>query len=257
MRSSGTPLDTESLSPLEIDALKDRERLGRDEGAPSYLARIGTRGRFRLLAEDLALLRHLAPRRTDRVLDAGCGVGRHTLKMAPLVSHVTAGDFSKGAITVLAAEVERRGIRNVDVRVADVCALPEDLAGFDALVSSEVLQHVPSAAERRRAMRGFHRALRPGGRCVVNVLCWNRRVAQARDGLWSDGGGYCHYFTPAELRELFEDAGFRGVTLHGLLVMPGRLARRLPLAFARLEAALSASTAFAGAGRFLIGVGTA
>jgi 2-polyprenyl-3-methyl-5-hydroxy-6-metoxy-1,4-benzoquinol methylase len=257
VRHQRIPLDIESLTPREIAAFKELERAGRDVGAPSYLQRIGSRGAFRLHAEDLALLRHIAPRPEQRVLDAGCGVGRHALMVAARVRHVTGVDFSRVALKVLSREAARRNLQNLEVRLADVCAVPEDLLGFDTVYSSEVLQHVPSAAERQRALRGFHRTLRPGGRCIVNVLCWNRRVREARDGLWSDGGGYCHYFAPAELRDLFEAAGFRDVTLHGLLITPGTLTRHLPTSFARWEARLSSWRFLAGIGRFLIGVGRA
>lgn len=251
-----TPLDVDALSPAEIAALKESERAGRDAGAPRYLDAIRSRGAFRLRAEDLVVLRCIAPRSRDRVLDAGCGVGRHALRVAPRAAHVTGVDFSAEALRVLAEEAARRGITNVDVSTADVCALPASLGRFDVVYSSEVLQHVPSHAERLAAMRGFHARLEPGGRCIVNVLCWNARVRGAKDGFWA-GGSFCHYTTPGELRALFEEAGFRGVGLHGLLVAPGSLTRHLPPSFALLEAGLSAVPFLAGAGRFVVGVGRA
>lgn len=257
MRPPFTLPDTEALSPEQIAALKQRERTGRDAGASSYLERIGSRGPFRLRAEDLTLLRHVAPRFGQRVLDAGSGVGRHSLLLAPRVSLVTCVDFSEQALRVLAAEARRRAIANLELRTADVCDLPADLGTFDTVVSSEVLQHVPSEKERLKALRGFHRVLHPGGRCVVNVVCWNRRVREAKDGFWSNGGTYCHYFTPAELRAMLELSGFRRVSLHGLLITPGSLTRRLPSSLAYLESALSSFSFMAGAGRFLIGVGFA
>lgn len=255
MHRQSVPFDADVLPEREIAAFKELERTGGDAGASSYLERLRSRGRFRLRAEDLTLYRHVSPHPEEHVLDAGSGVGRHALVFAARVRRITCVDFSAAALRVLRRDAERRMLRNVEVRLADVCHLPDDLGPFDTVFSSEVLHHVPSAAERLKAMQGFHRVLRPGGRCVVNVLC--RHVRQAKDGLWSDDGGYCHYFTPADLRGMFEEAGFSRVSIHGSLITPGGLTRHLPMSLAYLEAGLSSWAFLAGMGRFVIGVGTA
>jgi 2-polyprenyl-3-methyl-5-hydroxy-6-metoxy-1,4-benzoquinol methylase len=252
---AGTGFDADRLPPEEIERLKQKEREGRDAGADSYLARIHARGRFRIHAEDLTIARHLAPRPTDQVLDAGAGVGRHALRLAPRVRRVVCLDFSAEALRVLRDDAARLGLVNIETRVADVCAIDEDLAGFDTVFISEVLQHVPSEAERLKAMEGFHRALRPGGRCVVNVLCWNPRARRAKDGISPTSGSYVHYSTPAEVRDWFVRAGFEGVSVHGMLLLPGRVTRRLPPGMAWIEAALSGVAPLAGMAAYLIGVG--
>ena len=164
-------------------------------------------------------------------------------------------DFSARALQVLSDEAHRRGITNLETRAADLCELPEDLRGFDVVYSSEVFQHIPSHSERLKALENLHRALRPGGRCVVCVRCWNRRASGPKDGIRSNI--YYHYFTPAELRELFEAAGFRGVTVHGQVLLPGRLGRYLPPAAAAIEVSLSRFGMLASLGRFIIAVGEA
>jgi SAM-dependent methyltransferase len=245
------------LSPEDVERLRRREREGRDAGAQHYLEAIGSRGAFRLRAEDLTLIRHIAPRPHHRVLDAGSGVGRHALRLAPRVASLVALDFSAETLRVLAEEAARRGLRNLETRTGDVCDLPADLGGFDTVYCSEVLQHVPTHALRLAALGGFRRVLRPGGRCVVNVLCWNRRVKGDKDGFWDANGAYRHYATPAEVRGWFDEAGFRRVSLHGLLIAPGSITRRLPASLAFMEARLSTIPMLAGAGRFVIGVGQA
>ena len=52
------------------------------------------------------------------------------------------------------------------VRHADVTALPFATARFDAVLSLDVLEHVP---DYRAALREFARVLRPGGTCVLSV----------------------------------------------------------------------------------------
>jgi len=52
------------------------------------------------------------------------------------------------------------------LRFADVTALPFESDSFDAVLSLDVLEHVP---DYRAAVREFARVLRPGGQCVLSV----------------------------------------------------------------------------------------
>lgn len=52
------------------------------------------------------------------------------------------------------------------LRFADVTALPFQTASFDALLSLDVLEHVP---DHRAALREFARVLKPGATCVLSV----------------------------------------------------------------------------------------
>lgn len=52
------------------------------------------------------------------------------------------------------------------LRFGDATALPFAAARFDAVLSLDVLEHVP---DYRAALREFARVLRPGGRCVLSV----------------------------------------------------------------------------------------
>src|SRR5262245_13666395 len=172
-----SPSRTATLSPPdEVALVKERERAGRDLGARTYLEKLEhSRGPFRFRAEIRTLVHFIAPRRGQDVLDAGSGVGRYALDVAPRVRRLVCADLSPVALDVLRERAAAQGLANIETRVCDLADLPGELGPFDTIYSSEVLQHVPGYDEHMRVMRALHRALKPGGRCLVNVVCWNRR----------------------------------------------------------------------------------
>jgi SAM-dependent methyltransferase len=100
-----------------------------------------------------------------RVLDGGCGMGRHARQMAPHAAHVVAVDFS-AAIDQAARNVAE--CRNVDCIQADLFHLPLAPASFDLVYSMGVVHHV---ADTDGAVARLARCLKPGGRMRV-YLYW-------------------------------------------------------------------------------------
>jgi malonyl-CoA O-methyltransferase len=100
-----------------------------------------------------------------RVVDLGCGTGRHALWLAAAGAEVTAVDFSAGMIAEASAKPGGQRVRFV---VHDLHApLPLADGAFDMAVSGLVLEHL-------RDLRSFfgemHRVVRPGGRAVVSAM---------------------------------------------------------------------------------------
>jgi ubiquinone/menaquinone biosynthesis C-methylase UbiE len=112
-----------------------------------------------------------------KVLDLGCGTGRHALWLAGAGAAVTAVDFSERML----AEARRKpGADAVDFVAHDLHEpLPLPSESFDLLVSGLVLEHIrelePFFAESRRV-------LRPAGRAVISAMhpAMFLRGAQAR-----------------------------------------------------------------------------
>ncbi|MCM3922707.1 methyltransferase domain-containing protein [Frankia sp. AiPs1] len=100
----------------------------------------------------------------DDVLDVGCGPGYLAAAVAPRVHSVTAVDVSRGA---LACARVLNPAPNLDYVTVD-----EFIRGgrdVDVVYSVAVVQHLTDEVFAR-ALRGWHAALRPGGRLLVHVV---------------------------------------------------------------------------------------
>lgn len=103
--------------------------------------------------------------RGNKVLDLGCGTGRHASWLAHAGADVTAIDFSEGML----AEARRKpGAASIRFVIHDLHQrLPFDDGAFDAVVSGLVMEHL-------RDLEAFfseaHRVLKPSGRAVVSGM---------------------------------------------------------------------------------------
>ncbi|MGE0652431.1 MAG: class I SAM-dependent methyltransferase [Alphaproteobacteria bacterium] len=95
-----------------------------------------------------------------RVLDLGCGVGRHALLFAELGLDVYAMDGSATGVSHLAEEARRAG-HCIDVRIGMMTDLPYDDAAFDYVLAFNVIYHGDGTVVRR-AIAEIARVLRPG-----------------------------------------------------------------------------------------------
>jgi SAM-dependent methyltransferase len=82
-------------------------------------------------------LKALPLRKTDHVLDIGCGPGRLTTQIAPLVAKVTAMDSAERMLECCRRNVEERGLTNVETRLLDwfdttAC---DQLGTFDVVIA--------------------------------------------------------------------------------------------------------------------------
>lgn len=112
----------------------------------------------------------------DRVLDLGCGAGRHAFAMLRKGADVIALDYSMPEIESVTAMFRAMreegevpaGAQAVAVR-GDAYRLPFPDASFDVIVAAEVLEHLHDDA---RAFAELERVLKPGGRIAVTVPRW-------------------------------------------------------------------------------------
>lgn len=104
--------------------------------------------------------------RGKRVLDAGCGTGRHAYFAALAGADVTGVDLSD-AIDVARRNTEPTGrVRTIQ---ADLYDLPFPPESFDVVYSLGVLHHLP---DPEGAFRNILRYLKPGGEARIYLYWW-------------------------------------------------------------------------------------
>jgi SAM-dependent methyltransferase len=116
----------------------------------------------------------LGLRAGDKVLDLGCGFGRHAFEAARRGASVVALDAGRdeveGVAATFAAMVEAGelapGSLHANVVQGDALHLPFPDATFDRVICSEVLEHIP---DDLAAMSELTRVLRPGGTMAITV----------------------------------------------------------------------------------------
>jgi SAM-dependent methyltransferase len=109
--------------------------------------------------------RHVFDFVRGRVLDIGCGAGRHSLEAERRGLDVVAIDVSPGAIEVC----RRRGVR--DVRLLPLVAVDASLGAFDtALMMCGNFGLVGTAEDAVHVLRVLHAMMPPAGRIVLDSV---------------------------------------------------------------------------------------
>ena len=147
-----------------------------------------------------------------RVLDAGCGSGRHLCESFRTPGVDVAGvdlnrdDLGKarGFLSLMAKEQKGLWL----VAQADVTKLPFAGGSFDVVICSEVLEHIE---DNRTAVAELVRVLKPIGDLVVTVpRFWPERICWAISRAYHrEPGGHIRIYRKGELMSLLEAAGVR------------------------------------------------
>jgi SAM-dependent methyltransferase len=161
----------------------------------------------------------------DRVLDLGCGAGRHAFEAYRRGARVIAADLDlkelapvSDMFAAMRAEGETRPPAQAAAVTADATRLPFPDGSFDGIIVAEMLEHIPNDTA---ALKEIARVLRPGGTVAVTVPAWlPERVCWALSAQYHEvPGGHVRIFTRAELTAKLTAAGLTptgGHHAHGL-----------------------------------------
>ena len=141
----------------------------------------------------------------DRVLDLGCGGGRHAFEAARRGARVVALDTDQAELdrvtATFAAMTEAGELPDGAAGRAvagDATRIPFPDGAFDKVIAAEVLEHLPAD---QVAMNEIARVLRPGGMAAVTVPSWlpERICWRLSEDYHNVEGGHIRIFTRREL----------------------------------------------------------
>ena len=154
-----------------------------------------------------------------RILDVGCGSGRHMGAVLRMEHTLVVGadkeikDLKKAKEKIGLQESwgEIRGRQGL--MAADIARLPFGPKTFDLVICSEVLEHIE---DHRHAAQELLRVLKPGGDLVVSVpRYWPERICwRLCKDYGNTPGGHIRIYRTREIVALFRSLGARPWALH-------------------------------------------
>ena len=156
----------------------------------------------------------------DRLLDLGCGAGRHTFEALRRGAIATALDQSTSDLADIEVMVEAMAeageIKPVDQQVTvegDAMALPFDDGHFDRVIASEILEHIP---DDRAVIGEIARVVRRGGTVAVSVpRRWPEQICWALSDEYHEvEGGHIRIYRGDQLVRSLLDSGLEFTGTH-------------------------------------------
>jgi SAM-dependent methyltransferase len=155
-----------------------------------------------------------------RVIDVGCGAGRHSFEAYRRGADVVAFDRDASELANVATMFEAMAeagqvpaTATAQTVVGDALALPYPDGIFDCVIASEILEHVPADDA---AIAELVRVLKPGGVLAVTVprwlpecVCW-----LLSDEYHANEGGHVRIYRASELRAKIAAQGMRFTHTH-------------------------------------------
>ena len=134
-----------------------------------------------------AILAAAQPQPSERWLEAACGPGIISRRLAPHVASMHGVDITPAMIEVAREEARATGIDNATFQAVDATATGLDAASFDGAVTRFSIHHLPVPA---RLFTELARLVRPGGRIVIldhladddaEARAWSQEIERLRD----------------------------------------------------------------------------
>ena len=113
--------------------------------------------------------RELADVEVRDILDVACGAGRHAIPLSKKGYTVTGGDRSQAMLAVLEEKVRRANIEILAIKcdMKDI----EFKEEFDAIICMYTsFNYLLTDQDIEKALVAFHRALRPGGIAILDLM---------------------------------------------------------------------------------------
>jgi SAM-dependent methyltransferase len=156
------------------------------------------------------LIRAIRPANARLVLDAGSGVGRLTFALARSGYQVAALDFSFRSLRFLRARSSFPAQQTLALVGTLTDPLPIADGSVEAVVSCQVVQHIPTRELRARVWSHLAQAARPGA--ILATVVYQTQASEPNEGHF-DGGLFYHRYDAPELRDELRSGGWDAVRL--------------------------------------------
>ena len=152
-----------------------------------------------------------------RILDLGCGYGKHSIYLSQNDFNITSIDINKQAIEWLEKYIDANHVSNINVIKADINDLPFENNYFDGIICSSVIHH-QGLKEIKNSISEMYRVLQANGYILVDFMSIEDdsfglgKEIEKNTFVGSRQGeeNIPHYYTDSdELKELFK--GFREI----------------------------------------------
>ena len=129
------------------------------------------------------LVKQFKKRKVKRVLDLGCGTGRHVIYLAKKGFEVYGLDISAHGIKTTKEWLKKEKLK-ASLRIGDIYKkLPYKNNFFDAVISVQTLHHA-RIRDIRRLIKEIERVLKPGGLIFVTVTKRRPKKLVPKERLW-------------------------------------------------------------------------
>jgi malonyl-CoA O-methyltransferase len=213
-----------------LDPFKESaEELSPRDGYAAWAACYEDDGNPLIPLEGPAMAALFGPIAGRRVLDLGCGTGRHTLALVEAGAHVTALDQSPEMMTLARRKLQGHPVEWVLHALPAPLPFPDE--AFALIVAGLVIEHV---TDLPALLKETARVLSPGGRLVLSALHPDRTAAGQRARFIDPETGVRRPITTyhRSITDYLDAANAAGLTLvsEQTLVVPAELATVLPRA---------------------------
>jgi ubiquinone/menaquinone biosynthesis C-methylase UbiE len=176
--------------------------------------------KFRVLSKIVRASRLFETRNYKKILDVGCGTGKHSIYLAKKGFSVYATDISPTGIDIARRKARSLGLTNIHFKQHDMVTIPFVDGFFDAVVCTWAIYH-GTLEQIQKTVSEIYRVLKPDGTVVtdfLSVLTESYRSGREIEKNTFIGDKYQeedvphHYATREELTQLFSE--FRQLKIH-------------------------------------------